>query len=116
MNSTAPVIAYSLPYLMILAGFAFLIKYTVNSAMKLGGIGDYATGSPLRLQRALLYIGMGLVGLVGGGQLIVSGAVTISRQLGIAEAVIGLTVVAVGTSLPELAFGIILKSYQSPCR
>ncbi|XPS87218.1 putative protein DUF2179 [Desulfosarcina variabilis str. Montpellier] len=41
-------------------------------------------------------IGMGLVGLVGGGQLIVSGAVIISRQLGIAEAVIGLTVSRLG--------------------
>jgi cation:H+ antiporter len=45
----------------------------------------------------------GLVGLVLGGQWIVEGAVTLATTLGMSQSVIGLTVVAVGTSLPELA-------------
>jgi cation:H+ antiporter len=45
----------------------------------------------------------GLVGVVGGAWLLVEGAVAIATRAGISEAVIGLTVVAVGTSLPELA-------------
>lgn len=45
----------------------------------------------------------GLVGLVVGGQWIVEGAVAIATVFGMSQAVIGLTVVAVGTSLPELA-------------
>jgi cation:H+ antiporter len=44
----------------------------------------------------------GLVGTLAGAQMLVTGAVGLARTLGISEAVIGLTVVAVGTSLPEL--------------
>ena len=46
---------------------------------------------------------LGLIGLFGGARLLVSAAIDISRMIGLSEAVIGLTVVAVGTSLPELA-------------
>ncbi len=45
--------------------------------------------------------------LVGGAYLMVEGATAIARDFGISEAVIGLTIVAVGTSLPELATAII---------
>ena len=45
----------------------------------------------------------GLALLVGGGQLLVTGAVDLARVIGVSEAAIGLTVVAIGTSLPELA-------------
>ncbi len=46
---------------------------------------------------------MGLVGVVVGAQLLVSGATTVAESLGASEAFIGLTVVAIGTSIPELA-------------
>jgi cation:H+ antiporter len=49
----------------------------------------------------------GLVGLVAGGQLTVDAAVGLARAFGVSEAVIGLTVVAVGTSLPELAASVV---------
>ena len=49
------------------------------------------------------YIVVGLVGMFFGGQWIVNGAVKMSEALGASQSVIGLTVVAVGTSLPELA-------------
>jgi cation:H+ antiporter len=45
----------------------------------------------------------GLVGVVFGAKLLVDGGVTIAREFGISETVIGLSIVAVGTSLPELA-------------
>lgn len=54
---------------------------------------------------ALLILG-GLATLFVGAELLVRGATSIARDFGISEAVIGLTVVAVGTSLPELATGI----------
>lgn len=53
--------------------------------------------------RSWLMVGGGLVGLVVGGKWIVDGAVAFATSLGVSEALIGLTVVAVGTSLPELA-------------
>jgi cation:H+ antiporter len=50
-----------------------------------------------------LYTVLGLIGLPLGADLLVDGAVSIAGALGVSEAVIGLTLVAVGTSLPELA-------------
>ncbi|MBI2123842.1 MAG: calcium/sodium antiporter [Candidatus Wildermuthbacteria bacterium] len=55
------------------------------------------------LLRSCFMIGGGLVGLTVGGKWIVDGAIVIAANLGMSEALIGLTVVAVGTSLPELA-------------
>jgi cation:H+ antiporter len=65
-----------------------------------------ASGSrsiPLNLSLVLL----GLFGLIAGAQLMVYGAVDIARTLGVSELTIGLTIVAVGTSLPELATAIL---------
>ena len=56
--------------------------------------------------QVLAYLGVGLVGLPVGADFLVEGSVNIARVLGISEAVIGLTLVAVGTSLPELATSI----------
>ena len=52
---------------------------------------------------AVVLILIGLAGLVVGGEMIVQSAVQIATNLGVSEAIIGLTVVALGTSLPELA-------------
>jgi len=51
-------------------------------------------------------LGLGLVALVGGAELLVKGAATIATRLGIAPVVIGLTVVAFGTSAPEFAVSV----------
>ena len=51
--------------------------------------------------------GAGLIGLVIGARFLVDSATTIARDFGISEAVIGLTIVAVGTSLPEMATSVI---------
>ena len=56
---------------------------------------------------ALLYAAGGLALLVLGADLLVRGAVEIARGLGISETVIGMTVVAVGSSLPELAASVV---------
>ncbi len=55
------------------------------------------------LARSILMIGVGLVGLTLGGKWIVDAAVALATGLGVSQALIGLTVVAIGTSLPELA-------------
>ncbi|KAA5607666.1 calcium/sodium antiporter [Roseospira marina] len=49
---------------------------------------------------------LGLVGVIAGANLLVTGAVDIARSLGVSEEVIGLTMVALGTSLPELAVAV----------
>lgn len=59
--------------------------------------------APHSLWRDGLFLGLGIAALLGGADLLVQGAVDIARVLGAPQIVIGLTVVAVGTSLPELA-------------
>ncbi|KPM21778.1 sodium:calcium antiporter [Citromicrobium sp. RCC1885] len=51
---------------------------------------------------SLAFLIAGLVCIVGGGTLLVNAAVTIAREFGMSETLVGLTIVAVGTSLPEL--------------
>ena len=63
---------------------------------------------PLWQNLILLALGIGL--LVLGARLLVAGAIDIATRLGVPEAVIGLTVVAFGTSLPELASSIVAAS------
>lgn len=60
---------------------------------------------PLPVQGVLILVG--LVGLVVGGELLVDGAVEVAAELGVSDLVIGLTVVAIGTSLPELATSVL---------
>ena len=55
------------------------------------------------LPKAVIFIVLGLAGLIIGGDRFVAGASEIARGMGVSDAVIGLTIVAVGTSLPELA-------------
>ncbi|NVP18043.1 calcium/sodium antiporter [Candidatus Gracilibacteria bacterium] len=61
----------------------------------------------IALWKSIIFIVIGLVGLTLGGKWIVDGAVVIAKGFGLSEAVIGLTVVAVGTSLPELATSVV---------
>lgn len=61
----------------------------------------------MSMAKSVLFIVGGLVGLIGGGKLALTGAVDIAEYIGMSEKVIGLTIVAVGTSLPELVTSII---------
>lgn len=71
-------------------------------------IQEDVTGTPnLGVIKASLYSLSGLALLIGGSYILVEGAVSIARGFGISEAVIGLTIVAVGTSLPELATSVV---------
>src|SRR5690606_25673325 len=57
--------------------------------------------------KSIAFIVLGLVGLVVGGRLIVNSAVIIAQTFGMSERVIGLTIVSIGTSLPELATSVV---------
>ena len=60
------------------------------------------TKKPLKIQLAIFFVIAGLALLIFGANLFVEGAVAIAKNFGISKAVIGLTIVALGTSLPEL--------------
>lgn len=67
--------------------------------------GLYRPPKPLGL--ALLFVGLGLVAVIAGAGLLIDGSVALAHTLGVSEAVIGLTVLALGSSLPELATTIV---------
>ena len=64
---------------------------------------EWVLGLPSQLPIIVLFIGIGLAVLPLGADLLVEAAVDIAGRLGVSETLIGLTVVAVGTSLPEVA-------------
>ncbi|MEQ8251473.1 MAG: calcium/sodium antiporter [Oceanibaculum nanhaiense] len=68
---------------------------------------DEVSDVPLKLPIAIIATLAGLGLLVVGAELMVEGSTAIARDFGVSEAVIGLTIVAVGTSLPELATAIV---------
>lgn len=69
-----------------------------------------ASGASGRLSTDLLRLGLGIGALVIGGRLLVGAAVHVAGSLGVSQAAIGLTVVAIGTSLPELATSMVATS------
>ena len=60
----------------------------------------------MSMPRALLWLAIGMVLLVGSSKLLVWGAVGIATEFGVSDLLIGLTIIAIGTSLPELAASI----------
>lgn len=102
----------SLDGLILLIFFALFLVHAFRTARSAP---DLAQGpeekapdeKPLSLLRALLYIVGGLTGLVLGGNLVVNAAVKLATAWGVSDAVIGATIVALGTSLPELATSVV---------
>jgi len=68
---------------------------------------EWVLGVPSQLGTITLFIGLGLLMLPLGAGLLVDAATEIGRRLGVSDTVIGLTVVAVGTSLPEVATAVV---------
>lgn len=96
--------------ILLLLFFAIFMRYTFSQAS--GGpapaaADDNKKSSVMPAWKAWLWVVLGLAGLVWGGDRFVDGASGIARVMGVSEAVIGLTIVAAGTSLPELAASVV---------
>ena len=95
--------------LVLLAVFAGVMLWTTVQGVRLPGdrlheeLDAEISTKQMTLPRAVFWILVGLVFLVASSRILVWGAVEIATALGVGELVIGLTVVALGTSLPELA-------------
>ena len=85
---------------LLLTVFVVFIVVAVTQVKKKDPTEMVVTGSPLR---HLAVTTIGIVVLVGGSEMLVRGGVELARRFSVSEAVIGLTLVAFGTSLPELA-------------
>ncbi|MXU66781.1 calcium/sodium antiporter [Oceanomicrobium pacificus] len=99
------VVLFGLFLAMLYSGFAEAKKHRDSACApadaELAELEEGATG--LSGFRIAVYIILGLVGLPLGAQLLIDGAIGIAVKYGVSDAVIGLTLVAFGTSLPELA-------------
>ncbi|WP_404343494.1 calcium/sodium antiporter [Pseudoalteromonas mariniglutinosa] len=99
--------------IVLLAGFFLSIGWSVLSAYRSKGDtleSEFATelsGPLMPLNKALFWLIAGLVVLIISSRILVWGAVEIAHSLGVSDLIIGLTIVALGTSLPELAASII---------
>lgn len=91
----------------VLTGALILYLLIVLTGASRSKIVDAAPIASLPIPRALLYLLAGMAGLILGADQLVIGATSLARHLGVSEAVIGLTVVALGTSLPELTVSVI---------
>lgn len=90
--------------LLLLCFLMVFIRYTFSITND-GEEGDDA-GAPASLGKAALFIVGGLTALIAGGNIFVDGATEIARTMGLSEAVIGITIVSAGSSLPELAVSV----------
>lgn len=90
---------------LLFAVFIAFMVCTVRSARKGGGNNENVKDMPV--WRAATFFLLGLACLIVGSNLFVDGATKVASLLGVSDAVIGLTVVAGGTSLPELATSIV---------
>ena len=99
--------------MLLLCFFLIFLGYTFAIAHNGSGEGESEI-KDMPIWKSLLFIAGGLAGLIYGGQFFVNGASGIARGLGVSESVIGLTLVAGGTSLPELATSVVAALKKNP--
>lgn len=92
--------------ILLLAGMACYLVFVVFTALKNRQVSEEEVVARSPLQSVLL-IAVGLVAIVYGGDLVVDNAVLIAQRWGLSETFIGLTIIAMGTSLPELVTSVV---------
>lgn len=95
--------------IVLLAVFGALMIWTILQGLRSDALGEGVERELkiMPIRRAVFWMTTGLILLVASSRLLVWGAVEIAHLLGVSDLIIGLTVVAIGTSLPELASSVI---------
>jgi cation:H+ antiporter len=83
--------------------FIIFLYYSFGAVKTIEGVKERAPEKQHGIVKASVFVILGFGGLMLGGKWIVDGAVNLASSLGISQTLVGLTVVAIGTSLPELA-------------
>ena len=91
--------------ILLLIGMVAFITLMVKAALTSRDEGEEIESMPL--SKCFIYIILGIIAIIGGGQLVVNSAKAIAYSFGWSETFVGLTIVAVGTSLPELVTSIV---------
>ncbi len=104
----------------LLVVFVALMVWTTLQALRQRGDAldaDFVkelSAPPPPLSRSLMWLAVGLLVLIASSQILVWGAVKIAHHFGVSDLIVGLTIVAVGTSLPELASSIAASRKGEP--
>ncbi len=91
---------------LVFLGFFVIFMYYTYNLMKQGRSEEEVEIKNYSVRKSVIFIVFGIAGLIIGGRLIVFGGVEVARRIGLGERFIGLTIVSVGTSLPELVTSI----------
>ncbi len=92
---------------ILLLGFGIFMFYLIDMAISSKEADDEIEEIvKLPLSKSIIFSILGLIGVVFGGDIVVKSATQIALQLGMSQTLVGLTIVAVGTSLPELVTSI----------
>lgn len=89
--------------LVLLSFFIIFIYYSFSIAKTVDGVEGLLQKDKVSTKKIIILIVSGLAALIIGGKFVVDSAINIASAFGVSESVIGLTIVALGTSLPELA-------------
>ena len=100
--------------LILLCFFIIFIYYSTGIAKETSGMTEAAPGKVYGLRKPTMYILAGLALLIIGGKAIVEGAIGAAARFSMSESVIGATIVAVGTSIPELATSAVAAYRKNP--
>lgn len=95
---------------ILLILFCMFFYYLITSTIRSNQSSENTKEEPIKkasLPKSILISILGLAGIILGGDLVVNQSVVIARNFGISERIIGLTIVAIGTSLPELVTSVI---------
>lgn len=100
--------------LVLIAFFIVFIYYTFGIAYEITGLEKYIPRKEHKVLMVAVFILSGLLLLIIGSRWIVTGAVAMAASLGVSERIIGLTIVALGTSIPELATSAMAAYKKNP--
>lgn len=87
---------------LLIAFIVFLIWNSRKKSTKLDTLEEFIIPTQKQFLRSLLFLSIGLIALYFGAEWLLDGAVTIAKDFGMEERIIGITIIAFGTSVPEL--------------
>jgi len=92
---------------VLLFFFALFLGYVYIVSKQKRSVHELEIIVEMPMSKSIVYILIGMVGLYFGGEWVVAGAIVMAIEFGLSESLVGLTIVAIGTSLPELVTSII---------
>ena len=102
----------SIIFILLFIGYITFLILRTKKTNKEKGIQDDIkeekdNGKKMGIVKSIIFIVLGLAGIVGGGTIVVNSAEAIAKAAGMSDLLVGLTILAVGTSLPELVTSIV---------